>query len=109
MTTDILRFARPAQLTLRPVDVCEVIEQAAAEIRPIVGEQIKFEMSAPVSPMYVCADSAQLTQVLINLALNARDSMEASGGTLTVEARPAKDGGVRLRPFALPDCVPSRC
>src|SRR6266511_5341211 len=37
---------------------------------------------------------AEITQVLINLALNARDAMEASGGTLTLEARPAKHGEI---------------
>jgi two-component system, cell cycle sensor histidine kinase and response regulator CckA len=94
VTTDILRFGRPAQVAPRSVAVQELIGQAADEIRPVLGEKIKLELSTPDAPLPVRADSAQLTQVLINLALNGRDAMDGRGGTLTLEARPARDGEI---------------
>jgi two-component system, cell cycle sensor histidine kinase and response regulator CckA len=94
VTTDILRFGRPAQVAPRSVAVQELIQQAADEIRPVLGEKIKLDLSMPDTPLAVRADPAQLTQVLINLALNARDAMEGRGGTLTFEARPALEGEI---------------
>lgn len=92
VTTDILRFGRPAQPSLRPVDVHDLIQKAADEIRPLLGERVRLELSVPDPRAHVLADPAQLTQVLMNLALNARDAMESDGGTVTLEARPARDG-----------------
>lgn len=94
ITTDILRFGRPAQVAPRPVAVQELMQQAADEARPMLGEKIELELSAPDAPLHVRADPAQLTQVLINLALNARDAMEPRGGTLAVEARRACEGEI---------------
>jgi PAS domain S-box-containing protein len=94
VTTDILRFGRPAQPSLRPVNVQEFMYQTADEIRPMLGERIKLAISPAAALMHVSADSAQLAQVLVNLALNARDAMEARGGTLTIEARPALEGEI---------------
>jgi PAS domain S-box-containing protein len=87
ITTDILRFARPAQLTVQTIDVHELVEHAAAEIRPLLGERIQLRLALDSSPMHIEGDRAQLNQVLINLALNARDAMEAGGGTLTLDVR----------------------
>jgi two-component system cell cycle sensor histidine kinase/response regulator CckA len=94
VTTDILRFGRPAQVAPQSVAVQELIQQAADEIRPVLGEKIKLELSMPDTPLPVRADPAQLTQVLINLALNARDAIEGRSGTLTFEARPALEGEI---------------
>ncbi|HKS24498.1 MAG TPA: PAS domain S-box protein [Thermoanaerobaculia bacterium] len=91
ITTDILRFSRPAQLTLRPVDVNELLRRAADEIRPLLGDGIQLELSLHDAALHVCADPAQLTQALVNLAVNARDAME-SGGTVRLEARRAREG-----------------
>ncbi|MGH9419658.1 MAG: hybrid sensor histidine kinase/response regulator, partial [Thermoanaerobaculia bacterium] len=94
ITTDILRFGRPAQLAPRPVPVQELMLQAVAEVRPTLGEKIKLGISAPTAPLHVQADPAQLTQVMINLALNARDAMEPRGGRLVFEARRAREGEI---------------
>jgi two-component system cell cycle sensor histidine kinase/response regulator CckA len=89
ITTDILRFSRPAQLAVRAVNIHDLVQQAASEIRPLLGEQVKLELSLPEPRLNVCADPAQLTQALINLALNARDAIDGGGGVVTLEIEPA--------------------
>jgi PAS domain S-box-containing protein len=95
ITTDILRFGRPAQVALRSVAVQELVQQATDEIRPLLGEKVKLEISTTDEPLYMRADPAQLSQVMINLALNARDAMDARGGALTIEARRAREGEIK--------------
>jgi CheY-like chemotaxis protein len=90
ITSDILRFGRPAQLSLRSVDVRDLLRKAADEIRPLLPEGVRLNLELPEAPLYAHADSAQLSQVLINLGLNARDAMQGKSGTLTLGARPGQ-------------------
>ena len=96
VTADILRFGRPAQLVRRATEVRTLFDQAAAEIRPLLGERVKLQVSVSDPPLHVCADAAQLTQALINLALNARDAVDAGGGTVTLAAQPGKGDLVHI-------------
>ena len=62
-----------------------MLGEAGRLLRRLIGEHIRVEVeAAPLSP--VMADRAQLIQVVLNLAINARDAMP-DGGTLTIEAR----------------------
>ena len=88
ITTDILRFGRPAGLTLRSVEVHKLLGQLGEELRTLVGESIELEVRTDERPMHVYADPSQLSQVLVNVALNARDAMAAHGGRLTITAGP---------------------
>lgn len=92
ITTDILRFGRPAQPTLRPIEVRDLMDQAADEIRPLLADRVALELFIADPRAHVLADRAQLTQVLLNLAVNARDAMEDGRGTVRLEARPAREG-----------------
>lgn len=94
LTTDILRFARPAQLVLASVDVRSLLNDTAEEVRPLLGTTINLDVSCPEG-LFLHGDSTQLTQVLVNLALNARDSMEATaGGRLSISAETAAAGEI---------------
>src|SRR5258708_7761644 len=105
ITTDILRFGRPAQTTLHRVKVQELIRQVAEELRPMLPEGIALVVKTAEAPVYVSADRPQLSQVLINLALNARDAMHAKGGTLTigVPISQRSDSGQGFIHFAVSD------
>jgi hypothetical protein len=81
---ELLSFARPAPVSLHPVAVNTVVEEAIAlishqkEIRTIALEK---QLDGSLPP--VMADESQLKQVMINLFINAMDAMQG-GGTLTI-------------------------
>jgi PAS domain S-box-containing protein len=93
ITSDILRFGRPAQPALHSVPVRTLVHQASGEIGPWLPDDVLLDVTIEREPMFVRADAAQLLQVLINLALNAKDAMQ-NGGILTISARPAEEGEI---------------
>src|ERR1051326_2685748 len=97
ITTDILRFGRPAQLSLRPVNVQELMQKVADEIRPLLGDRVAVELCVDDPHAQVLADPAQLAQVLMNLTLNAHDAMEEEGGVVTLAALGRADAFVHIR------------
>ena len=87
ITSDILRFGRPAELTVRPVQVQDFLRRVFDEVRPLLAQEIDLRLEVPSEPLFVRADPAQLSQVLMNLCLNARDAMQGRAGSLTLGAR----------------------
>jgi PAS domain S-box-containing protein len=85
ITHDILRFSRPAEPSFTLVDVQDLLQAAAEEIRHRLPA-IRLQVVVPREPMSIVADRGQITQVLINLATNSNDAMGARGGTLTIAA-----------------------
>jgi PAS domain S-box-containing protein len=86
ITQDILRMTRPPEPALHSIDVSQWLNQLAAEIRPQVGSQIAVTVEVPApGTLFALCDPAQMQQVVMNLAFNARDAMNA-GGTLTLSA-----------------------
>jgi signal transduction histidine kinase/ActR/RegA family two-component response regulator len=84
LTRQLLTFCRKQVLTARPVDLNAVLSDTGQMLTRLIGESIRLELrTAPVA-CPIEADRVQLEQVLINLAVNARDAM-AGRGTLQVE------------------------
>jgi CheY-like chemotaxis protein len=67
------------------IDLDQVISGVSEILRRTLGEHIDFTASPAGDLWPVLADPGQLEQVLMNLAVNARDAMIPSGGTLTME------------------------
>ncbi len=90
-----LRFSRPEELQLEPVEVTPLIEDVADVVRP-QAEQSGAHVSIDIeSAAMVQADRPMLRQALLNLALNAIEAMP-DGGTLTFSARLLGDTQVEL-------------
>jgi PAS domain S-box-containing protein len=86
LTRQLLAFSRQQQLTLRPVDLNNAVSSVTALLRRVIGEEIHLDLHLDPHVPHVHADVAQLEQILMNLAVNARDAMP-TGGTLTLETR----------------------
>jgi two-component system cell cycle sensor histidine kinase/response regulator CckA len=98
LTRQLLAFSR--QQTLRPqvLQLPDVISEVSQLLKRLMGETVKLEVRHGRNLGAVRADPGQLEQVVVNLAVNARDSMmtkDASGGTLTITTRAVSSAEVR--------------
>src|SRR5665213_3313786 len=84
LTRQLLAFA--GRKVLQPVifDLNQVIVAVEQLLRRTIGEHVELAISLSTDPWLVEADPGQLEQVLVNLAVNARDAMP-DGGLLTVD------------------------
>jgi signal transduction histidine kinase/CheY-like chemotaxis protein len=91
LTRDLLAFSR--KQVLQPVVVClnDVIRQTEGLLHPLVGEDVTMVFDLDPHLPHTLADPAQISQVLLNLAVNARDAMPG-GGELTIRTRAPRRG-----------------
>jgi signal transduction histidine kinase len=86
LTRQLLAFGRKQLLTPTLLDLNSVVDDTLHMMRPALGAGVRVvtRLERNLSPIY--ADAGQLGQVLVNLALNARDAMQPmNGGMLTIE------------------------
>jgi two-component system cell cycle sensor histidine kinase/response regulator CckA len=84
LTRQLLDFSRKRALQPEVLDVNEVVDGINALLHRVIGEDIALVTRLTPEPSPVRLDSGQIQQILMNLAVNARDAMPA-GGTLTIE------------------------
>jgi PAS domain S-box-containing protein len=86
VTNDILRYAQPALVMKERVAVTEWLADIVREASAITGDQHPIRLLLDEQLGSVRIDRSQMTQVLLNLIVNARDAMRG-GGEITIEAR----------------------
>jgi NO-binding membrane sensor protein with MHYT domain/nitrogen-specific signal transduction histidine kinase/CheY-like chemotaxis protein len=86
LTAQLLAFGRRQMVQPMVLDLREVLDEAGRLLRRLIGEHIDVDVQVAPLLSPVLADRAQLIQVVLNLAINARDAMPG-GGRLTIEAR----------------------
>ena len=86
LTRQLLALSRRQNLEPEVLDLAELVRGLLTMIGRLVGEGIRLTMVAPPGLGRVEADRSQLEQVILNLAVNARDAMP-QGGILTFELR----------------------
>jgi len=84
LTRQLVAFSRRQILRPRVLDPAEVVEGIVPMLRRLLGEHIALITHKEPGLGHVKADSSQLEQVIVNLAVNARDAMP-EGGQLTIE------------------------
>jgi signal transduction histidine kinase/CHASE3 domain sensor protein/CheY-like chemotaxis protein len=86
LTQQLLAFGRKQVMQPTALDLREVLGETGRLLERLIGEHIDLALVVGTPLGSVFADRSQLSQVLVNLALNARDAMP-NGGRLTIEAR----------------------
>ena len=83
LTRQLLTFSRKQPTRPEVIDLNEVVTGLVSMLRRLIGTAISIRTPLTPNPVRVRADRGQLEQVLMNLAVNAKDAMP-DGGTLTV-------------------------
>jgi signal transduction histidine kinase len=91
LTRQLLAFARQQQRAPRLIQLESRTRAMARMLERLLGEHFSLDLRMADTPSTVLMDPTQLEQVLVNMAVNARDAMPA-GGTLTISTAPV-DGG----------------
>ena len=84
LTHQLLSFARREVVQARPLSLNSAITRMEQILRRTIGEQIELVIRLGASLPMIVADPGQIEQVVLNLAINARDAMPA-GGTLSID------------------------
>ena len=84
LTSRLLALSHRQVLRPAVLDLNALVRQCERLLRPVIGEDVRVILRLDPKTAHVKADPAQLEQVILNLALNARDAMP-DGGTLSME------------------------
>jgi two-component system cell cycle sensor histidine kinase/response regulator CckA len=99
LTSQLLAFSRKQKLQLQNIDLHGVLDEMAKLLRRTLGEHIEVVVEQTSEPAWILIDPGQIRQVILNLAVNARDAM-AEGGHLRLSTRRVKrTASDEVRPF----------
>jgi two-component system, cell cycle sensor histidine kinase and response regulator CckA len=88
-TRQLLAFSRKQMLHRRPLDLREALHNLDKMLQRIIGEHVSLQIQCAEHLPPVYADAISFEQVVINLAVNARDAMPR-GGPLAITAEPVE-------------------
>ena len=102
LTHQLLAFSRRQVLEMKVVDLNDVIRGLAKMLTRMIGEDMPLELRTGATTSFVRADEGQIEQVLMNLAVNARDAMP-SGGRFVIETADANPDDAVLKSQGVAD------
>lgn len=79
LTRQLLAFARGQLMQPRVVDLNQAISETVTMLRRILGQRISLTFEPSTDPLFARVDTTMLSQLLLNLTVNARDAMEQGG------------------------------
>ena len=83
LTKQLLASGRKQVLSPRLLDLNALVDDLTSLLRRVIGEDIELEWARGSAPAVIFADAGQVEQVIMNLAVNARDAMPG-GGALSI-------------------------
>ena len=103
LTRQLLMFSRKNVMQPKQLDLREIVSQMSKMLERLLGETIALEVKLPAQLPLLHGDTGMIEQVIMNLAVNARDAMP-KGGTLIISTTPVEidDSYVHTHPEARP-------
>ena len=89
LVRQLLAFSRKQPLKPKLIDITEHLTKSSQMVKPVLGEQISLKFYHGKNLGFVRVDPTQFSQVIINLAINARDAMNGHG-TIFINTRVEK-------------------
>jgi len=89
LTRQLLTFSRRQPIEPTELDLNVVLEDNSRMLRRLIGAEIELGFEKTENPLFVRSDRTQIEQIIINLALNARDAMPG-GGQLMIAIAPVE-------------------
>ena len=122
LTGQLLTFSRKRVAEPRAVELNKVVTNVTGMLRPLLGENIRLNVRPAATLPSIMADAAMIEQVIVNLAVNARDAMPKGGdlhnhlwGSMPIEdlIRWGREDGACVDPldftaYAKADCTDTR-
>ena len=96
LTGQLLAFSRRQVVQPEILELNELIQGVDALLHQLIGEHIELQLDLAPGPLLVKADPGRIEQVIVNLAVNARDAMPM-GGRLGIATRSLELAGDRAR------------
>jgi PAS domain S-box-containing protein len=87
---EILRFGQPVEISHKPIDIEAGLRNLEEELRPLLPETVTLEVDI-AERVTVVGDANQLSQVIVNLVINARDAIRSEGRVVCAVER--SEGG----------------
>jgi signal transduction histidine kinase len=97
LTSQLLAFSRNQPVDPRVHELRTVLREAWRLVRRVISSDIELVLDLEDDLPLVRIDNGQLTQVLLNLVVNARDALPGHGGRITVKARQLPHGSAEIR------------
>ena len=112
LTQQLLVFGRREGVEAEPIDLNAVVHDLVRLLRRTIGENIDLDVNVEPMLAHVLATPSELEQIVLNLAINARDAMPTGGRAQDRDRDRLAEARVGLRrprggPGAL--CAPARC
>ena len=105
LTRELLAFSRKQPLQLKPVNLSEVIRASQKLLSQLLGERYEVQFDCSDASLTTMADPGCLEQVLINLAVNARDAMPQGG---VIQVKTGQITVANVQPLRNPDARPGQ-
>ncbi len=106
LTRQLLAFSRKQVMQAAILNLNDIVANLAKMLRRTLGEDVGLKLHLGPKPLHVFSDAGMLEQVLLNLAVNARDAMP-QGGELVIETKERRFSGEEARLNS--EAAPGRC